>query len=113
MARLRCPHCGYNLKIPSYIVQALVQCRCCSRRFTLERVGQTYAVSLLTELPEGSAPPSPPAAFRPAGAPLLRDLALTSPHHCQQCKQEIHLATGVPKTTIVCPACRNRTSVYA
>jgi len=38
---------------------------------------------------------------------------LTAPHRCHQCKQSINEATGKQATTVNCPWCKCRTSIYA
>src|SRR4051794_20022638 len=60
----------------------------------------------------GPPPEGPPgeAGFSP-WAPLTT--SLTSPHECHQCQGPITAATGMARSTILCPLCSRKTSVYA
>lgn len=51
-----------------------------------------------------------PAADLP---PVRFETQLTSPHPCTQCGYGIRAPLGCDRATVVCPACSNRTSLYA
>lgn len=51
-------------------------------------------------------PPAPPP-------PTSFETKLTSPHPCTQCGHGIRAPLGGDRATVVCPACGNRTSLYA
>ena len=65
-------------------------------------------------LSPGKPNPEPATAPRSSPPPPSNfETQLTSPHPCTQCGHGIHAPLGCDRATVVCPACSNRTSLYA
>jgi hypothetical protein len=67
----------------------------------------------LSALPEPASLPEPPPAPKAAPQPINHATMLASPHWCSQCKGTIKEPTGLRRTTINCPLCTKRTSLYS
>lgn len=119
-----CPHCGKSIKVAQCVVLAGFNCPRCSkysevRRNSWQAFPPPSAQESRTESPTAETSPfapdsNPLPASDPAVIdPLKVDSLLTSPHACHQCKGPIETPTGFRRSTINCPKCQNRTSVYA
>jgi DNA-directed RNA polymerase subunit RPC12/RpoP len=109
VARIRCPSCGQKTGLPPYVEVALISCPRCKTLFQASVTGRYELVVPSPTVVEPSAvrPPPEPEPEAPPG-PML-----TSPHRCQQCKQSINQSFGKQATTVNCPLCKYRTSIYA
>lgn len=109
MARVSCTFCGRKVKLPDYVVRASVRCPGCSQCFDVDRLAcDTSEPKWSAVVVSSVAAPTPPQTTSENVPPRL-----TSPHRCDQCRKPIDAATGLRKTTIVCPTCDQRTSIYA
>src|SRR5208337_5307522 len=95
-----------KMKFPRHIEEARIRCPRCHITFQATQGHLQTPGSSETTL---SAPgPEPVAEPEPPPGPML-----TSPHRCHQCKQSIKEPTGKQATTVNCPWCKYRTSIYA
>lgn len=118
-----CPYCNKRVKLKSYIVRATVRCPHCQAFFDCEQpdlvgiviakrqravIYAAKAAMAAEPKPPEPTPPKPPPPPEPAPQPRL-----ATPHTCHQCRQAITTPVGKRRTTIDCPVCTQRTSVYA
>lgn len=118
-----CPHCNKRVKLKAYVLRAIVRCPYCHQLFGCARTEIVKKVrpfgtepvvlspASVVPLPEPTSlepPPLVPPPPEPAPQPRL-----ATPHTCHQCRQAITTPVGKRRTTIDCPVCTQRTSVYA
>jgi len=97
MARFSCPDCPCPMKLPDYVIEATLRCPRCSRAFQVK----------------GAASPLGQATDERPGSPPRVGVLLAPSHRCQHCASPILSLSGQPATTVVCPSCNKKTSVYA
>jgi hypothetical protein len=107
---LRCPYCSTGIKMQDYVLEALLWCIHCGREFQAKR-DRRGPVAWVT----WAARPSPlqPIPQSLASEVTEESARLLVPHPCHQCHAPIAQVIGKARTTLECPACKNRTSVYA
>jgi DNA-directed RNA polymerase subunit RPC12/RpoP len=91
------------LKVPSHILEARIRCPRCRAIFSKKPS---------SEVQNAPPPPAAPDETEPEPSPPPGPL-LTSPHPCHQCKRPIAEAFNKQATTVQCPWCKYRTSIYA
>jgi hypothetical protein len=104
MAKVMCPGCLRLLNLPPYVLAARIKCPQCSHFFQTDQFFPS-----LREVTSAQ-PPAPEPAPRPPGAATP---VLLAPHHCQHCRVALPSPAGRTEATATCPACDNKTSVYA
>ena len=125
MAGMRCPHCGRNIGVPDYVLRADVYCPKCHQTFQSETIALAVVQQRLgrggLRLPGSPAvlevPALPAQAAAATDAPASPQqpayIQLVTPQRCHQCKGDLTTPIGRARTTIDCPLCQRRTSVYA
>jgi hypothetical protein len=109
MIRVRCPYCSSSFSLADILAETTVKCPRCPHFFDADPLpvnpSLEKAPAALVVLTAPRLPPS-------LGAPLPQ---LTSSHVCHNadCRAAIDQPLGRRRDTIVCPACRRKTSIYA
>lgn len=107
---LRCPYCNTGIKMQDYILEALLNCPWCKKEFRV-RKGRGMPANWLTQAHFASSGPAADSGPLQTVAPEVARLII--PHPCHQCHAPIALVIGKARTTLECPACKNRSSAYA
>lgn len=138
MAHMTCPNCSRQVRMPDYVLYATVLCPGCKKSYAAQCRDYDEALRIVSgpgftppksqtnpeppptptppkQLPAPVAPvrtpqPPPPTAPQEPSRPVPR---LVSPHICSQCNGTITTPTALRRTTINCPLCTKRTSLYS
>jgi DNA-directed RNA polymerase subunit M/transcription elongation factor TFIIS len=95
-----CPYCYHGLTITEEEWGDTLKCPACGNFFDTD----TPAAPALS-----TAPPAEPLSVIPRGYATR----LTAPHDCHQCREPFETPTGQRRSTVLCPVCHRKTSVYA
>lgn len=122
MILVHCPHCDWPLIVPARCADQWFECHNCIYTFCPDHVPQITNADLLVpvlsmrirdRLPRGAARAAPPPALAPPPPePPRQRPRLVVAHACTNCGHALG-ATGQRRTTLNCPDCQKRTSVYA
>lgn len=98
-----CPACGRTQVVPSWKPHPGLKP---GKPITTRRAAEHWLPPPVSQpIVEPEPPPESPREVRP--------FQLALPHHCVQCKGLIAAPTGQCRSTCNCPACGQRTSIYA
>jgi DNA-directed RNA polymerase subunit M/transcription elongation factor TFIIS len=110
MSAVWCPHCSKRIGIQPNILAAILWCPSCSNELYARR-GRRENAAWLVQAYEHSSGTAAPGSLNDAVAEEIA--RLIAPHSCHQCHAPIAQVIGKARTTLECPACKNRTSAYA
>jgi hypothetical protein len=97
-----CPYCYHGQTITEDQWGDTVKCPVCANFF------DTDTPELVPSPVTDATPPEVPRVI-----PKGYATSLTAPHVCHQCSDPLNVPTGVSRSTILCPWCHRKTSIYA
>ena len=101
-----CPGCGWPLVLPDLRLGIVHLCYNCDHPF------ETRTAPILSRKgPRSGERPTPPTPAPGEAGPAVQT-RLTAAHCCTQCREALP-ATGLRRSSLVCPSCKQTTSVYA
>jgi hypothetical protein len=104
MDRAVCPYCYQALPLHEGLQGVTVKCPCCRQFFDTD----TPLPSFFSESRRTA-----PIEVKEDGSPDRHATLLTGPYACSRCAREINTPTGLRRSTILCPSCHCKTSLYA